>query len=73
MKTAVVLVVSVEVPDGWHCNLTSEPIEGGGYLYTGHLRRHSRDPSLDFDLSDITRGCERAINERMQSAVTSGG
>jgi len=68
MKTGIVLIVSVEVPDGYHMDLSSEPIEGGGYLYACHLRRGGQEV-INFDLSDITQECQRAITDRIQSAV----
>lgn len=72
MKTGIVIVLSVEIPDGYHSGLTNEPIEGGGYRYTGHLYRRSGSgpEQVSFDLADITADCQRAINTRIQDAIT---
>lgn len=73
MKTQIMICLAVEIPDGYWMELTSESIDGGGYLYTGHL--HDRGPKrpwrepITFDLSNITSECQRAVANRIHSAI----
>ena len=68
----MVLVLSVDIPDEYRSGLTSEPIADDGYRYTGHLYNNSND-DITFDLADITAEFQRAINARIQDAISKSG